>query len=106
MIELSFAAVFFGAFVALGVYLYRWQYRRADARVTDWAERSRLRIISKERANPLGTGPQAMRAGNKQIIYRITVVDLHGIERRGVVKVGSESSGVLADTLEVVWDDS
>jgi len=106
MFEVSFAAVFFGAFVALGVYLYRWQYRQADARVIDWAERSHLRIIAKERANPLGTGPRAMRAGNKQIIYRITVIDAHGIERRGLVKVGSESSGVLTDTLGVVWDDS
>lgn len=104
MIEFAFAIVFFGARISLGVYLNRWQFRKADALIESWAERSHFRIVAKEPANPLGTGPKAMRAANKQVMYRVVVQDTQGHERRALVKVGSESTGVLSENLVVVWD--
>lgn len=105
MQQIISALVVFGVLIAAGIYMYRWQLRKADSLLEEWAERSQLRILAKERANPPGTGPDAMRAANKQVMYRVTLVDAEGVERRGLVKLGTESTGVLSERVEVLWDE-
>ncbi|MDB4986626.1 MAG: hypothetical protein JWN04_1804 [Myxococcaceae bacterium] len=95
-----------GGLVLLEVWITRWQYRTAEARLEQWAEQSRHQVLSKERANPYGTGPMSGRGGsNQQVMYRVTVRDADGREKRGLVKVGSKWVGVHSHELVVEWDD-
>jgi hypothetical protein len=98
-------AFLFGALLAVGFWMFRWQYRRAEAKLADWVRKSNYQLIQKEPGNPFGTGPKAARAHNKQIMYRVIVSDTNGVRRRALVKIGSEAAGVLADRLVVEWEN-
>jgi hypothetical protein len=104
--ELIFETAFlFGALLAVGFWMFRWQYRRADAKLDDWVRKSNYQLIQKEPGNPFGTGPKAARAHNKQIMYRVIVSGANGVRRRALVKIGSEAAGVLADRRVVEWEN-
>jgi hypothetical protein len=95
-----------GGAIWYGVWSVRWQYRTADARLQQWAEQAHYQVLDKERANPYGTGPMSGRGGsNKQVMYRVTVRDADGREKRGLVKVGSKWVGVHSHDLVVEWDE-
>jgi hypothetical protein len=96
----------FGGCIGFGIWMFRWQYSKADRLVTAWAQRSHYQILTKESANPLGTGPMARGGSNKQVMCRVTLLDSQGTRRHALVKVGSEASGVLSDNLTVTWEES
>jgi hypothetical protein len=97
------AAVLFSTLMATGFWLIRWQYRKAEARVAAWARASHYDLLDKVLANPIGTGPKAARASNKQILYRVTVSDATTI-RRALIKIGSPTLGILSDDFVVEWE--
>lgn len=103
MFGFLFIGLIFVAVLAFGWWMYRWQYNRADAILDNWAQTNNFKIIEKQKAN-FGTGPEAVRAGNKQVLYRITVVDVDGNQRTGLARIGSESTGTLSDKIVVEWD--
>ncbi|MDB4989511.1 MAG: hypothetical protein JWN04_4689 [Myxococcaceae bacterium] len=99
------AIVVFGSVLGFGIWLMRVQYRKADARLEEWAQRSRYRVLEKESANPYNTGPKPAHASNRQVMYRVTVEDAQGVKRRALVKIGSVTIGTLADDFSVEWED-
>lgn len=98
------AMVLFGAVLAFGVYMFRWQQRTGEAMLRDWAARERLRLLESQPANPIGTGPMNRSAADKRLVYRITVEDQAGRHRRGTVRVGLPGSGVLSENVSVEWE--
>jgi hypothetical protein len=90
-----------------GVYawwIHRWQYEEADRMLENWAWQNSFTVLSKERANPWGTGPGVAHAKNTQVIYRIVVQDAEGKKKTGLVKLGSRTIGVLSNQVEAEWD--
>ena len=104
MAMVALIASLFACGIAIGVWVFRWQYRRADSQLQSWARRSNYQVLEKRKANPLGTGPMA-RSGNKQVVYRVTLSDENGVLRGALVKIGSPTFGVLADDLVVEWEN-
>ncbi|MEZ5305656.1 MAG: hypothetical protein R2684_00780 [Pyrinomonadaceae bacterium] len=105
MLIFLFIAFVFVAVIGFGIWMFRWQYGRADEALENWARDNNFKVLSKQDANPPGTGPKDRYAGNKQIWYRVTVEDAGGKKRTGIVKIGSESTGTLSDQISVEWDD-
>ena len=104
MLPVIMAIVIFGGVLALGVYMYRWQYAKGQELLRAWADKEHLRLLESEVANPPGTGPMNRNASNKQIVYRIRAADASGQVRRGTVRVGSAGTGVISDDVQVEWD--
>jgi hypothetical protein len=97
--------VLFAGLIVFGIWMVRWQYRKAETRLREWAQQHHYQILETESANPIGTGPMA-RSGNKQVMFRVTLSDGSGVRRRALVKVGSESIGVLGGDVVVEWEPS
>lgn len=98
-----FIALLFAGVLAFGWWMYRWQYDRADTILESWAKKNSFVVIDKQKAN-FGTGPEAVRAGNKQVLYRITVQSSDGQRRTGLARIGSVTTGTLSDEISVEWD--
>lgn len=93
--------------ICFAVWINRWQFAKADARLAQWAQQNGFRILDKQNANPAGTGPMAARGTtNTRVMYRVLVEDSQGARRRALIKVGSESRGVLSDDFAVAWEDA
>jgi hypothetical protein len=97
------AVVLFGGFLAFAIFTIRWQYRRADQLLEKWAQEHGAKVLDKQKANPLGTGPM-QRSGNKQVFYRVTMIDAAGASRVALFKLGSETSGTLSSDVSVNWE--
>ena len=91
--------------IVAGWWMFRWQYDKADDLLNNWATSEGYTVVSKEDANPPGTGPKDRYAGNKQIWYRVTLKDKDGKERKALVKLGSEGTGTLSNDVKVEWID-
>ena len=100
---IAFMVVLFAVGITFGIWMFRWQYRKAETQLQRWAERSNYQLLDKEDANPYGTGPMT-RSGNKQVMYRVTLSD-RGVRRRALVKLGSPTVGMLADDVVVEWEN-
>jgi len=105
MEQIALILVPFVLVLSVGLYLLRWQYRTAEARLLSWAERSELTVIEQHRANPLGTGPMTRSTNNKQVIYRVVVASRSGERRSAIVRIGSPTVGVLSEEMAVEWQD-
>src|SRR5260221_5016922 len=103
VLGIVFIAVILIAVLALGWWMYRWQYNTADRVLENWAAQNNYKVLDKQKAN-VGTGPEAVRAGNKQVMYRITVEDQSGARHTGLAKIGSENTGTLVDEISIEWD--
>jgi hypothetical protein len=101
--SILFIALIFVAVLAFGWWMYRWQYSTADTILENWARQNNYKVLDKQKAN-VGTGPEAVRAGNKQVMYRIVVEDQNGARRSGLAKIGNETTGTLSDEIAVEWD--
>jgi hypothetical protein len=99
-------AAVIAAMLIAGIWMYRQQYRKADERLEAWAKQSNYKLLAKESANPFGTGPRARYATNKQVMYRVTISDVNGVRRHGVIKIGSPAFGVQDDDVFVEWDQA
>ncbi|MDB4989512.1 MAG: hypothetical protein JWN04_4690 [Myxococcaceae bacterium] len=99
------AIVVFGSVLSFGIWRTRVQYRKADTRLDEWAQRSGYRVLDKESANPYNTGPKPAHASNRQIMYRVTVEDAQGIKRRALIKIGSVTVGGLSDAFTAEWEE-
>lgn len=88
---------------AFGWWMHKWQYQRADALLSRWAQQNGYTVSKKERDNPIGTGPGVRYAANTQVIYRIEVEDSAGNRRFGRIKLGTVQAGTLSDEVEVEW---
>jgi hypothetical protein len=97
------AVILFGGLLAIGIYTIRWQYRRADALLEEWARAQGAKVIGKQKANPLGTGPM-QRSGNKQVFYRVTLIDAAGAKKVALFKLGSATTGTLSKDVSVEWE--
>jgi hypothetical protein len=98
------AVVLFGGVLALGIFMFRFQQQRGEELLEAWAARQGYRLLSREPANPPGTGPMHRSASNKQVMYRVRVSDDAGQVREGTVRVGAPATGVLSDEVSVEWD--
>lgn len=101
---IAFMVVLFAVGITFGIWMFRWQYRKAELQLQRWAERSNYQLLDKESANPFDTGPMT-RSGNKQVMYRVTIADQNGVRRRALVKLGSPTTGMLSDDLIVEWEN-
>ena len=104
MVPIVMALVLFGGVLAFGVYMFRWQQRKAAAVVHQWADRERLHLLESQPANPTGTGPMNRNAADKRIVYRVKVEDQTGRLRWATVRVGLPGTGVLSENVNVEWD--
>ncbi len=100
---LLFLAALFGGTLAFGVWLVRWQFRRADELLEAWAARNGYRITHKQPAN-IGDGPMGTRQASKQVRFRITAIDVQGTARRGLAVIGNRATGTMADEVIVEWE--
>jgi hypothetical protein len=98
------AVVIFGGVLALGIFMLRWQYRRSEQLLEQWARQHSYRVVEREERTAAGEGPMNRFAGNKQIVYRLKLVDEAGHVRHATVRVGSLESGVLSDQVSVEWE--
>jgi hypothetical protein len=96
--------VVFGLVGAYGWWVIKWQYKKADRLLENWARQNGFTILRKERANPWRTGPGVLYAKNTQVIYRVVAQDAEGKKKTGLVKIGSPTFGVLSDEVEAEWD--
>ena len=87
------------------VYMVRWQYTTADARLREWAKKSEYTLIEQHRANPAGTGRMTRSTTGKQVVYRVVVSTSAGLRRSALVRIGSPMAGVLSQELSVEWQD-
>jgi hypothetical protein len=85
-------------------WIHRWQCGEADRMLENWARQNGFTVLSKEWANPWGTGPGVVYASNKQVFYRVVVQDAEGKKKTGLVKIGSRMIGVLSNDVEAEWD--
>jgi hypothetical protein len=85
-------------FVSLGVL----RFSKARRLVRQWAESGGLRIVSMQ-WEPFPSGPFALAAFGKQIVYALSVVDGAGRLRQCWAKCGNWWFGLLDDSIEVVW---
>lgn len=97
--------VLFALVGAFGWWMYKWQYNKADEMLDGWLKQNSYTLVKKEDANPSGTGPGVRYAENTQVIYRIEVKDKDGNNKKGLIKLGSETSGTLSNQIEIVWDE-
>lgn len=86
----------------LGVWMVRWQFRRADRMLKKWARENGHRILKKQRAN-IGDGPTGARQSSKAVKYRVTLADASGQTKRALITLGSRSSGTLSNEVGVEW---
>lgn len=93
----------FVAFIGFGIWMYRWQYRRADELLRRWAAEHAFEVLEKVKANPLYTGPGHWAARDKRVVYRIAVKDSGGHAKHGVARLGEVATGTLGDKVEVEW---
>jgi hypothetical protein len=105
IIPILIIVVVFALVGAFGWWMYQWQYEKADRLLENWARQNSFTVLSKERANPPGTGPAVRYARNTQVIYRIVVQDAEGKKNMGLVKIGNPTIGVLSDEVEAEWDE-
>jgi hypothetical protein len=98
------AVVIFGGVLALGIFMLRWQYRRGEQLLDQWARQHSYRVVESEERTAPGDGPMNRFAKNKQIVYQVKLVDEAGQTRRARVKVGSPETGVLSDHVSVEWE--
>ena len=103
MFGILFIVLLFVSVLVFGWWVYRWQYQRADTILEEWAQGNSFKIVEKQKAN-FGTGPEAVRSGDKRVQYRITVLDENGRRRTGLAIIGSETAGTLSDQIVVEWD--
>jgi hypothetical protein len=87
----------------LAIVMVRAQFRRADQLLTVWAERHGFVVVTKEGANPPGTGP-LQRSGDKRVMLRVRVRDGAGNEKTGLFRAGSATTGTLSDDVSVEWE--
>lgn len=97
------AILLFGLAILGWWWSVRWQYRRADEMLADWAARNGYTVGTKEDASPSGTGPKGTRTGTKRIVYRVSFVGQNGSARQALVTLGSYSAGVLSPEVSVEW---
>src|SRR5262245_46733645 len=95
------AVILFGSVLAVGIFILRWQYRRADQLLDAWARDHGYRLLEREERTPAGDGPMNRYARNKQIVYSVSLVDQSGTIRRAQVRVGNPDTGVLSDEVSV-----
>src|SRR5689334_4578654 len=92
------------AVLALVLMFWRWQLRRGDEILRNWAAASGYRIVDQE-YKPFFTGPFFWTTAKGQMVYRVLVDDMKGHTRSGWVRCGSWLWGVWSDQADVRWDD-
>lgn len=78
------------------------RFSKAKRLVRQWADSGGLHIVSMQ-WEPFPSGPFAIAAFGKQIVYTLSVVDGVGRPRQCLAKCGSWWFGLLDDSIEVVW---
>src|SRR4051794_40229994 len=91
-------------FAIIGVVVWTWRKGRARAMLDVWAATQRLRLLEVE-PRTLFKGPFFLTSSRGQAIYRITVQDSQGAVRQGYARCGGWFLGLLADQVEVRWDE-
>lgn len=86
----------------LAIVMVRAQFRRADQLLSLWAEKHGYQVLTKEGANPPGTGP-LQRSGDKRVMLRVRLRDAAGQERSALFYAGSSRDGLTED-VSVEWD--
>ncbi|MET0385926.1 MAG: hypothetical protein ABW321_08200 [Polyangiales bacterium] len=104
MTHIAIALVSFGSLLFTATWWVRRQLRRADARLLDWVDQRRYRLLD-VRPAPFARAPRRPGARkNKQIIYRVVLADEYGTERTGLIKLGSKTFGVLTREIPIEWE--
>jgi hypothetical protein len=104
MLTAAVAVMIFGGVLALGILMLRWQYRRGEELLEQWARQHSYRVIEREERTAPGDGPMNRYARNKQIVYSVKLVDDTGRIRHARVRIGSPETGVLSERVSVEWD--
>jgi hypothetical protein len=104
MLTAAIALMIFGAVLALGIFMLRWQYRRADELLDEWARHHSYRVLERQERTAPGDGPMNRSARNKQVVYSVKLIDQDGNVRLAQVSVGSPETGVLSDRVSVEWE--
>ena len=106
MLTVAMAVLIFGGVLALGIFMLRWQQRRAEQLIEQWAKRHSYRVLEQEERTALGEGPMNRYAKNKAIVHAVKVADPDGKIRRARLTVGSPDMGVLSEQVSVEWEPS
>ena len=98
------SSLLFVALLVLVSFGLRWQYTRSETLLERWAEENGFTIVER-RLRHLFRAPFTWTTAEGQTVYRVTVVDSSGRERRGWVRCGSFTFGLLSDKVRVRWDE-
>ena len=104
LLTVAMAVLIFGGVLAIGIFMLRWQHRRAEQLVEEWAQRHSYRVLEREDRTAPGDGPMNRYAKNRAIVYAVKVADPDGKIRRARLTVGSPDMGVLSDQVSVEWE--
>lgn len=104
MLTVASAILIFGSVVALGIMMLRWQFRKGEQLLDQWARQHGFEVIERTERTPPGAGPMNRYAANKQIVYAVRVRNESGRVRTATVRVGSPEMGVMSDEISVEWD--
>ena len=104
MLTVAMAMLIFGGVLTLGIFMLRWQHRRAERLVEQWAQRHSYRVLEREERIAPGDGPMNRYAENKAIVYAVKVADREGNVRHARLTVGSPELGVLSEQVSVEWE--
>jgi hypothetical protein len=91
------------AVIAIAITSLRWQSRRSNDLIDQWAAANNLRILQKE-SRLMFRGPMFWTTSKNQTVYRITAVDQYGNQRSGWVRCGGWWWGLHSDKITVRWD--
>jgi hypothetical protein len=90
--------------VGLAVASIVWHVRRADAMLRRWLVAKGYTLVDRN-YRWFARGPFFWTTTKSQAVFRFTATNLDGDRRQGWARCGSFFFGLLADRVDVRWDD-
>lgn len=91
------------AIAVVSLCLWRWQIRRSEELIRQWAAMNGCRIVEQTH-QWFRRGPFWWRTTKGQMVYRVIVEDRDGNIRRGWIRCGGWFLGLLSDDIAVEWE--
>lgn len=104
MAFIIFLAVILIIFLTVAVWMFRWQYSKADSMLMNWAKENNYQVLQKEIDDSV-SGPMGVYRSNRQIVFHVLLLDSQGKQRKATVICGSKNTGVLDDSVQVQWNE-
>jgi hypothetical protein len=96
--------IVFAGVIVLGLLITWWRFQRASGMLREWARERGYELLSYQYCG-FWRGPFWFWTSKGQMVYYIQVRQPDGSVRGGYVRLGNWFVGMLADEVEVAWDE-